>query len=466
MAPPQPWAPSKSSEVGRDRTSGQDAKEDESVKVGARFAVRFHQEGDGVEIKSSSTNTLPSFSVHSLPVVEYEEVDADEHHEGSAGEERKPYVLEGGMPYYAGVSPATISMDPCCYSIHQSGIGSKLVAHVQPVLVTKVEEVPMHMSWTAIIKNTAVEDNPVLTVIPYFGDDDREGVDLSLYQKNATAEEDHDPVCDELILLCADQYGMSQAAMSALTLTLQRSGSYISERYTSLCAERDELRAKSDKAEQEAAALSRGSLSKKDAAALECRGLETYTAMFCRRCFKYDCDFHGIYHPQCSIKDCPPGRPAERKAAAKREKEAAAAAASAESSIEGKDAGASGEEDKKEDEQGNDVKIFGRDAKDSSVLVKARRIDLYSAVGAAATAAAAAAAAAACAAAGMAQTIPAGATSATRVTWGKGWAAWIRMRGWVASKVRVILKGSQPRKEGGGRRARRGREGRRRRRTR
>jgi hypothetical protein len=397
VAPPQPWAPSKSREAGRDRTSGKDAKEDESVEVGARFAVRFHQEGDGVEIKSSSAHTVPSFSVHSLPVVEYEEADADEHHEGSAGEERKPYVLEGGMPYYAGVSPATISMDPCCYSIHQSGIGSKLVAHVQPVLVTKVDDVPMHMSWTAIIKNTAVEDNPVLTVIPYFGDDDREGVDLSLYQKNATAEEDHDPVCDELILLCADQYGMPQAANAALTLTLQRSGSYISERYTSLCAERDELRAKSDKAEREAAAVSRGSSSKKDAAALECRGLETYTAMFCRRCFKYDCDFHGIYHPQCSIKDCPPGRPAERKAAAKREKEAAAAAASAESSIEGKDACASGEEDKKEDEQGDGAKIFGGDA---SVSVKARKMDLYSAVGAAATAAAAAAAAAACAAAG------------------------------------------------------------------
>ena len=50
------------------------------------------------------------------------------------------------------------------------------------------------MSWTAIIKNTAVEDDPVLTVIPYFGDDDREGVDLSLYQMDGTREEEHDAV--------------------------------------------------------------------------------------------------------------------------------------------------------------------------------------------------------------------------------------------------------------------------------
>ena len=51
------------------------------------------------------------------------------------------------------------------------------------------------MSWTAVIRNTVVEDDPVLTVIPYFGDDDREGVDLSLYQVDATSDEEHDPVC-------------------------------------------------------------------------------------------------------------------------------------------------------------------------------------------------------------------------------------------------------------------------------
>jgi hypothetical protein len=66
----------------------------------------------------------------------------------------------------------------------------------------------------------------------------------------------------------------------------------------------------------------------------------------------------------------------------------------------------------------------------------------------------------------MAQTIPVGVTSATMVTWGKGWAAGIRMRGWVTSNVRGILMGFQQRKEGGGRKARRGRERRRRRRTR
>ena len=414
MAPPQPWAPQEATQTGRgSKTSGQGVKEDDhsadSAQVAARFAVRFHQEGDAVEIKASSWNTVPSFSAHSLPAVEQEEEAGDTGKEDAgdnagengasasaasswAGEERNVYVLEGGMPYYAGVSPATASTDPCCYSIHQGAIGGKLIAHLHPVLVTKVDDVPSHMSWTAIIKNTAVEDDPVLSVIPYFGDDDREGVDLSLYQKNATVEEEHDPVCDELILLCGDKYGMSQAANMALARTLQRNGSYISERYASLCTERDELRAK---AEREAGAVaSKASSSQKDAAALECRGLETYTAMFCRRCFKYDCDFHGIYHPQCSMKDCPPGRPPERKAAAKRAKEAAAAAAPAEASTEG---------DKKEDEDDEKTEAGKTDVKDSKVVMKEekeRKTDLYSAVGAAATAAAAAAAAAACAAAG------------------------------------------------------------------
>lgn len=36
------------------------------------------------------------------------------------------------------------------------------------------------MSWTAIIRNTCVEDDPVLRVIPYFADDDREGIASAL----------------------------------------------------------------------------------------------------------------------------------------------------------------------------------------------------------------------------------------------------------------------------------------------
>ena len=87
---------------------------------------------------------------------------------------------------------------------------------------------------------------------------------------------------------------------------------------------------------------------------MDCRGLETYTAMFCRRCFKYDCDFHGIYHPQSCIKDSPAGnrppnlsqpiptypslslrmltyagKPPERRAAGKREAAERSAAAAA-----------------------------------------------------------------------------------------------------------------------------------------
>ena len=61
------------------------------------------------------------------------------------------------------------------------------------------------MSWTAIIKNTSVEDDPVLRVIPYFtgsemcmyddlidipSDDDREGIDITLYEIDATREEE------------------------------------------------------------------------------------------------------------------------------------------------------------------------------------------------------------------------------------------------------------------------------------
>ena len=42
------------------------------------------------------------------------------------------------------------------------------------------------MSWTAITRNTRLEDDPVLRVIPYFADDDKEGIDITLYDQDAT----------------------------------------------------------------------------------------------------------------------------------------------------------------------------------------------------------------------------------------------------------------------------------------
>lgn len=277
----------------------------------------------------------------SLPTGEQDTCDSDE---GACPLPARTsvYSLEGSAPYYSGVGPSSFWSDPCTYSIHQGAIGGKQVVQVRPLVVTAVDDVPSHMSWTAIIKNTAVEDDPVLSAIPYFGDDDREGVDLSLYYKDATREEEHDPVHDKLILLCGDKYKMTDVALTTAAEMLSRSSGYVKERYVALCADRTEQQSKEkaemDEADSDPSGAGRqcaalmngliglGSDSAKGASshgtvtgATECRGLETYTAMFCRRCFKYDCHFHGIYHPQSSMKDVPAGKPSARKAAANRD---------------------------------------------------------------------------------------------------------------------------------------------------
>ena len=134
---------------------------------------------------------------------------------------------------------------------------------------------------------------------------------------------------DELILVGGDKYLLKAPAIKALTEMLQRNSNYITERYHTLCAIRDEQRSKENKMERDAASATNTSTRKGRAggsggvgaaagamggrraeteenlrlgATAECRGLETYTAMFCRRCFKYDCHFHGIYHPQSRMK--------------------------------------------------------------------------------------------------------------------------------------------------------------------
>lgn len=94
---------------------------------------------------------------------------------------------------------------------------------------------------------------------------------------------------------------MTDLAVAALADMLQRSASYLSERYAVLCAERAEQLEKEALVEREVAETAAGAAGgagrpggatgsglKGDAlkgasTAGECRGLETYTAMFCRQ---------------------------------------------------------------------------------------------------------------------------------------------------------------------------------------
>ncbi|KAJ1484858.1 hypothetical protein T484DRAFT_1795752 [Baffinella frigidus] len=61
------------------------------------------------------------------------------------------------------------------------GLGPQQVFRTE---LAKCDNVPSNMSWTRTIYSTSVEDDAVLRVIPYFADNDTEGVDLSLYDRN------------------------------------------------------------------------------------------------------------------------------------------------------------------------------------------------------------------------------------------------------------------------------------------
>jgi hypothetical protein len=66
------------------------------------FAVRFHQEGDSVEIKSHSCHSLPTFFLPSLPPGNSEQ---PYHDNGAQGVPFYVHSLAGGAPYYVGISP-------------------------------------------------------------------------------------------------------------------------------------------------------------------------------------------------------------------------------------------------------------------------------------------------------------------------------------------------------------------------
>ena len=58
-----------------------------------------------------------------------------------------------------------------CFS---KGCADHVCMQAPTVLDAAPEPIAGQMSWTCIIGNTSVEDDPVLRVIPYFCDDDRE----------------------------------------------------------------------------------------------------------------------------------------------------------------------------------------------------------------------------------------------------------------------------------------------------
>ncbi len=63
-------------------------------------------------------------------------------------------------------------------------------------------------------------------------DDDCDGIDISLYEEDATKEEDDSPVLDKIILQVGREVGMDEAVASVLAVKLNKSEKYIVDRYT------------------------------------------------------------------------------------------------------------------------------------------------------------------------------------------------------------------------------------------
>ncbi|KAJ8598335.1 hypothetical protein CTAYLR_002966 [Chrysophaeum taylorii] len=160
---------------------------------------------------------------------------------------------------------------------------------------------PRSVAWNALRKNFHVDDDPVLRYVPYFGDDDKTGVDISAYDAAPCATAEALSEADEVTAAaCLRASGDVEAAALATALTAPRATSdalvekiqrqvvaFLTARPTTTISvdTRTGLRVAGDYA-----------------------GLsESYRDLFCRRCYAYDCAEHGARQPFPRGREDPPG---------------------------------------------------------------------------------------------------------------------------------------------------------------
>lgn len=154
---------------------------------------------------------------------------------------------------------------------------------------------PKSVAWTTIARNYHVDDEPVLRYVPYFGDDDVTGVDVSAYEGLPAEGKPHRlSEEDELTaLFCSQISGDDQA--SALATALTANGSSLSNTEALQDLARSFLADGKGTGQLEPTKLDAYGLRQRPAAYADLS--ESYRDLFCRRCYVYDCAEHGARQP-------------------------------------------------------------------------------------------------------------------------------------------------------------------------
>lgn len=249
--------------------------------------------------------------------------------------------------------PGRIRKLPCDVSMISSFLSYDDISNVSNSLTAKISHrsqvqtcfiplafpIPRSQTWIAINENIRSEDEPVLRYVPYFGDDDVTGVDVSAYEQ-VPGEIEHE-ICSEpdevLILYFLHRHSLSKISdddlstlpsvrpevLTSLERILRISTSQLFKAFNRafegrLLRERSRENIYNKTSGYHACMAGGQNLlalqgcgyisyrnSDQSNSILGLKGVdnyeslvESYRELFCRRCYVYDCQAHGVMQPK------------------------------------------------------------------------------------------------------------------------------------------------------------------------
>ena len=163
------------------------------------------------------------------------------------------------------------------------------------IALPSVVALPSACNYVNSVRSTKVEDDTVLRHLPYFGDNDAEGVDLEMYDNRATlAVLESASGSDDFFLETLARHAVLKSSLATGDANPQAKLESILDATSAPLGHT--LEWMKNRFEEAVDVCKRRRQIELEAAGPRIIRQSTFSALLCRRCFEYDCRMHGALH--------------------------------------------------------------------------------------------------------------------------------------------------------------------------